>query len=56
MIQNKDKKNMLEKTLDLDRAHYSLIEELESVNWYQQRIDATKDTSVEDILLHNRDE
>ena len=56
MIQYEEKKNMSEKTLDLDRARQSLIEELEAVNWYQERIDATKDTALKEILSHNRDE
>ena len=56
MIHYEERKNLSEKTLDLDRARQSLIEELEAVNWYQERIDATKDTSLKDILAHNRDE
>jgi len=56
MIQYEERKNMSEKTLDLNRARQSLIEELEAVNWYQERIDATKDTTLKEILLHNRDE
>ena len=47
---------MSRETLDLDRARRSLIEELEAINWYQERIDATKDRSLKDILVHNRDE
>lgn len=43
-------------SLDLDRAIESLREELEAVNWYQQRADATKDESLKKILEHNRDE
>lgn len=42
--------------LDLDRAIESLREELEAVNWYQQRIDATDDEELKKILAHNRDE
>ncbi|MEF8849101.1 MAG: ferritin [Candidatus Thermoplasmatota archaeon] len=56
MIQHEDREKMSEKTLDLDRARRSLIEEIEAVNWYQERIDATKDDSLKDILVHNRDE
>lgn len=56
MIQHEERKNLKEKTLDLDRARQSLIEELEAVNWYQERVDATKDKSLQDILAHNRDE
>jgi ferritin-like protein len=44
------------KTLELHRALNSLIEELEAVDWYQQRVDATDDEELKDILAHNRDE
>ena len=43
-------------TLDLARARKSLCEELEAINWYQERIDATKGESLRKILEHNRDE
>jgi len=56
MVQYENRKNLSEKTLDLDRARQSLIEELEAVNWYQERIDATNNNSLKDILAHNRDE
>lgn len=32
------------------------MEELEAVDWYDQRIDATEDPELRDILIHNRDE
>ena len=41
---------------DLHRAITSLMEELEAVDWYQQRIDVTKDRELASILRHNRDE
>jgi len=56
MVQYENRENLSEKTLDLDRARHSLIEELEAVNWYQGRIDSTKDKSLKNILSHNRDE
>jgi ferritin-like protein len=43
-------------TLDLHRAIVSLIEELEAVDWYQQRVDACGDPELKAILAHNRDE
>lgn len=43
-------------TLDMHRAIVSLIEELEAVDWYQQRVDACRDTELTAILAHNRDE
>ena len=43
-------------TIDMHRALTSLQEELEAVDWYQQRIDATQDNELREILRHNRDE
>jgi hypothetical protein len=43
-------------TVDHHRAVTSLIEELEAVDWYDQRVKATGDQSLADILAHNRDE
>ena len=43
-------------TKDLHRAITSLMEELEAVDWYQQRVDATADEALRVILAHNRDE
>ncbi len=45
-----------EKTKDRHRAIVSVIEELEAIDWYQQRIDVTHDKSLQKILEHNRDE
>lgn len=45
-----------EETIDRHRAFTSLIEELEAVDWYDQRVTATKDSSLADVLAHNRDE
>ncbi len=41
---------------ELERARRSLCEELEAINWYQQRIDVTASESLKHILEHNRDE
>ena len=43
-------------TIDRHRATVSLMEELEAVDWYDQRIDATTDEALKEILRHNRDE
>jgi ferritin-like protein len=48
--------NMDEKTLDTARILNSLKEEVEAVNWYNQRAAATNDPDVKAILEHNRDE
>lgn len=43
-------------TREMHRAIISLMEELEAVDWYNQRVDVCKDTSLKEILIHNRDE
>lgn len=43
-------------TMDMHRAITSLMEELEAVDWYNQRVDATTDPDLKRILEHNRDE
>lgn len=45
-----------DETKDMHRAIVSLMEELEAVDWYNQRVDACKDESLKQILIHNRDE
>ena len=43
-------------TRDLARAVHSLMEELEAIDWYGQRMDVTDDDELRRILEHNRDE
>ncbi len=45
-----------DETRDMHRAITSLMEELEAVDWYNQRVDACKDPELKQILAHNRDE
>lgn len=45
-----------DETRDMHRAIISLMEELEAVDWYNQRVDACKDPELRAILRHNRDE
>ncbi len=45
-----------DETRDMHRAITSLMEELEAVDWYNQRADACKDAELRAILAHNRDE
>ena len=45
-----------EATLDYHRAMQSLTEELEAIDWYDQRAKATTDESLAAILIHNRDD
>ena len=43
-------------TVDRHRAIVSLMEELEAVDWYDQRVHAATDEELRSILAHNRDE
>jgi len=43
-------------TRDMNRAIHSLMEELEAIDWYNQRADVTDDEQLRRILEHNRDE
>lgn len=45
-----------DETRNMHRAIISLMEELEAVDWYNQRIDVCKDEELKKILIHNRDE
>ncbi len=42
--------------IDQHRAIVSIMEELEAVDWYNQRASATEDETLRRILEHNRDE
>jgi ferritin-like protein len=43
-------------TIDRHRAIVSIMEELEAVDWYDQRAEATHDPALAEVLAHNRDE
>lgn len=45
-----------EKTKNIHRAIVSLKEELEAVDWYNQRADVTDDQELKSVLEHNRNE
>jgi ferritin-like protein len=45
-----------EGTKNLHRALVSLREELEAVDWYQQRAEACSDAELRAILTHNKNE
>jgi ferritin-like protein len=47
---------LTDETRDFHRAIESLMEELEAVDWYNQRVDSCKDPKLAKILAHNRDE
>jgi ferritin-like protein len=43
-------------TRDMHRAIVSLMEELEAIDWYAQRVDAAGDGDLKQVLKHNGDE
>ncbi len=43
-------------TREIHRAIVSLMEELQAIDWYQQRADACADPPLKDVLLHNKNE
>ena len=43
-------------TIDTHRAIVSLMEELEAIDWYRQRVDATGDPQLQAVLAHNMNE
>lgn len=45
-----------EDTRNYHRAIKSMMEELEAVDWYQQRVATCTDPELKKLLAHNRDE
>jgi len=45
-----------QKTRDMHRAVVSVVEELQAIDWYSQRVDATQDGELRAILEHNGNE
>ena len=43
-------------TIDIHRAIVSLMEELEAIDWYRQRVDAAGDSGLRAVLEHNMNE
>jgi len=53
---HEDPSQLSPEVVDTHRAIVSLMEELEAVDWYNQRQAATTDPELKEILAHNRDE
>ena len=51
-----DAEKQTEEAKNLARARQSLIEELDAINVYEERFQASKDEELKRILAHNRDE
>ena len=53
---NLHEENLKPETIDRHRAIVSIMEELEAVDWYDQRAEGATDDELRAILRHNRDE
>lgn len=53
---HEDPEKLGPEVIDRHRAIVSLMEELEAVDWYDQRAKATDNAELRAILEHNRDE
>jgi len=53
---HEDPERLGPEVIDRHRAITSIMEELEAVDWYDQRVAATDDPELAEILAHNRDE
>ena len=53
---HEERSRVSDKTQDMTRAIDSLREELEAVDWYNQRADACTDPELKEILIHNANE
>lgn len=51
-----NEEGLSEQAKNVHRALASLIEELEAIDWYNQRVDVTQEPELKAILAHNRDE
>lgn len=55
-VLHEDANKLGPETIDQHRAIVSLMEELEAVDWYNQRAKATGNADLRAIMEHNRDE
>jgi ferritin-like protein len=53
---HEDESHLDAAAIDRHRALASIGEELEAVDWYDQRAEATNDAELAEVLAHNRDE
>ena len=56
MSYQENETELANKVKDMHRAIESLKEELEAVDWYNQRVDVCSNDELKAILEHNRDE
>ncbi len=56
MPRYEDIDHISKKVADLSRARQSLIEEFEAIMFYDERVSATEDPTLKEVLSHNRDD
>ncbi|MEM0123772.1 MAG: hypothetical protein QXY52_06170 [Conexivisphaerales archaeon] len=56
MPRYEDVNHVDKRTNDLSRARQSLIEEIEAIMFYDERISATDNDELKAVLSHNRDD
>ncbi|MBX6373388.1 MAG: ferritin [Acetobacteraceae bacterium] len=55
-VLHEERAQLTPEILDRHRALSVMIEELEAIDWYDQRIQASDDQALKSILLNNREE
>jgi uncharacterized protein len=55
-VLHEDRKELDPEILDRHRAISTLMEELEAIDWYDQRIKASANAELQAVLQHNRNE
>jgi ferritin-like protein len=53
---HESKHELSQEVCDMHKALVSLSEELEAIDWYNQRADVCKNKALKTILIHNRDD
>jgi uncharacterized protein len=53
---HEDREKLGPEILDRHRAISTIMEELEAIDWYDQRIKASSNTELQSVLAHNRNE
>ena len=53
---HEERSDLSPEILDRHRAISTIMEELEAISWYDQRIKASTDPELQAILAHNRNE
>lgn len=55
-VLHEERSELGQEILDKHRAISTIMEELEAIDWYDQRIKASSDAELQAVLAHNRNE